>query len=289
MGAAVSAYQALASVEVSHRYGAEGRVGDLRWQPTAATAAWLRSSGAVVRPGAGRLDVLLPAAQRALWQDAAVPDLVWCVTALAPAFAQVTHGLPPQPGHTFCFDSAQARPDDDGGAPWLHAGATAGSAEACSTDGPHLRQALGPRERLVPPSFVLSLPWHTLRGGGCRWRIAFGARAPVWKYCLLGDWPAPALQVVDLDHLVQFSEPVAEQLDDGLPLLAFRSADGIELRERAPQRFALHSRVATPPRVVVPRLPVAGTEAFARETLAGVPTLVSAIYVLNPPRRQPWP
>jgi hypothetical protein len=282
-------WQLLACVELQHRWGADGRIGALRWQPTAATADWLRRSGALLRTGPGRLELLMRAAQRALWQDADVPDLSWCAFAQEPGFAHVTQGLPPEPGHTFCFDSAQARPDDDGGTPWLHAGATADSTEVLACSDARLREVLGLRERLVPPAFVLSLPWHTLRAGGAAWRIAFGARAPVWKYCLIGDWPQPALQVVDLDQQVQFSPPVPEQLDDGRPVLAFRSLGGIALGERATQRFALHSRAVTPPRPVVPRLPVAGTEPFARETLAGVPTLVSAIYVLNPPRRQPWP
>jgi hypothetical protein len=41
----------------------------------------------------------------------------------------------------------------------------------------------------------------------------------------------------------------------------------------------LRSRSAAAERVLVKRMPVAGADHFARETIHGVPTLVSEIYV----------
>ncbi|PIM50603.1 hypothetical protein CS062_24185, partial [Roseateles chitinivorans] len=103
----------------------------------------------------------------------------------------------------------------------------------------------------------------------------------VWKYCLFGDWPEPALAVVDLAGETEFSAPAPDRLDNGTPMLAIRSRVRLPLAQRSPRRFQLRSRPdgAGSPKVLIRRLPTAAAQLLARETIDGQPTIVSEIHV----------
>ena len=146
---------------------------------------------------------------------------------------------------------------------------------------PAVASRLAPQQRQSPPLALLRVPTPrpAPAGGHEHYVCTFAARAPIWKYCLVGTWSTDALEVVAASGESAFDEPVPERLDNGQPVLAFRSKAGIELRERSDKRFQLRARGAAADRVLVKRLPVAGADHFARETIHGVPTLVSEIYV----------
>ena len=57
------------------------------------------------------------------------------------------------------------------------------------------------------------------------------------------------------------------------------SSAPIALQERSPQRFQLRRQGTGADKVLIKRLPVASPSQINRETLGGVPTLVSEIYV----------
>jgi hypothetical protein len=272
-------YVPLLTLQVGHDYYPAGGC-PLRFEPLPETAHWLHRVHAAVWRGASSLQVLIPSAQLALDHTGEAPDLAFAGVALDPRLYNVTEGLGETPGHCFWFDGSRCREAEDGGAGWLHNGAKAGLEDRREAEAVGMPFHLGagmPRIAFAP--LGVSLPWELLRNGGATFRIALATRAPVWKYWLLGDWSGDTLQIVDLAQQVEFSDPVLEALDDGRSALTVRSSVGIALRQRAESRFQLRSLSDAAHRVLVKRLPVAGADHFARETIRGVPTLVSEIYV----------
>jgi len=109
--------------------------------------------------------------------------------------------------------------------------------------------------------------------------LRFAARAAVWKYWLIGDWHDSELKVVDPDNQVAFLQAQDATLPDGRAALTIRSAAPIAILRRSPFRFQLRGRAGSSERLLVKRLPVAGTEQLTREPRALGGSLVSEIYV----------
>ena len=149
-----------------------------------------------------------------------------------------------------------------------------------TTTTPPLAGALPAADRRVPPAFVLRIrietPVATL---GQRWCVALQARATHWKYLLPADWAVQAPQVVDIDQRVGFEPPRPEPLDDGRSTLAARSRSAIAMQRRPLQRFQLLAQQPAADKVLVKRLPVASAGQLHMETIDGVRTLVSEIFV----------
>ncbi|HUG26173.1 hypothetical protein [Piscinibacter sp.] len=263
------------TVNVEHSYFPDGACRALRFVPTPATATLLDKAGCIVRGGGSGLVVYAEAPPaEALGVDAAALD--WFVHAQDTHFAGYTAHAAPAPGSLLFFDGARAVPEEGGGRR-LHAGAHVGSDDAFPFEWPALARMLSAAHRRVPPTFAVRVPLHD--ADGVRWRIRFDARATVWKYYLLGGWTEERLQVVDPNREAAFAPPVEERLDSGQAALAIRSLAPIPLRERSPQRFQLRANGGGTDKVLVKRLPVAGARQFSRETVNGVSTLVSEIYV----------
>ena len=263
----------LLEVTVEHAFFASGLARGLRFEPTEDTAAWLRGHDAVCRETGASLLVALPVDHDAAADD---PDrLAWHVHSSDALLAGVTEGLPgrqrdvPELLH-WC---ATLVVDDPAR---LHAGASVGADDTWPLTWPAVAATLDTATRRQPPLALLSVPLPTAQA---QYRVRLAPRSTVWKYWLLGDWSADPLQVVDPAHEVDFSDPVSEPLGDGRVALAVRSQSSIALAQRSEARFQLRSRGAAVERVLVKRLPVAGADHFARETIHGVTTLVSEIYV----------
>ena len=256
----MAAYTPLFSIRAEHAFYADGLCRSLRFTPSADTAAWLQRVDGVCREtGTGLL--VLADAQRAHAEPA---SLCWSLRCEDPRFAAVTDGLPALQEQLLVFHCSKDQVADG---------------QAWPLRWPSVSEQLTTPQRKRPPMALLHLavpggdePFSTVR-------IRFAARAPIWKYCLVGPWSSDPLEVVAGTGEPGFAEPVKEQLDNGQPMLAVRSLAGIELRERSDKRFQLRARTPAADRVLVKRLPVAGADHFARETIHGVPTLVSEIYV----------
>ena len=289
-----SVYRPLLSIDVAHGYYADGRCRGLRFTPTPATREWLQANDAVDRDTGSGLVVHVAQARSAAAPQAPA-RLAWTVQASDPMFTSISEKFDLQDGRkTLVFGSDAVDPQAD--AVWrLHAGAVASQDDVWHLQSPALRSLLGDADRKRASAFVVSLvvPAPAAIGAlGLRYRIAFAARAPVWKYCLIGPWSdqPKALEVVGEARDPVFSAPQEEALDNGQKLLAFRSVRGIALAERGQRHFKLRDNSTLGgPRVLVDRLPVAGTGHFTREDFTQPPTLVCAIYVhANPLRRPPW-
>lgn len=273
-------YVPLLQITATHGFYADGLCRGMRFTPSVDTAAWLRAVDALSRHGAAELLVLGDPAAAA--SDPVPQGLTWALHCDDARFAAVTAGLPAARDHTLVCECVRAvAPPAEGDAWPLHAGPALGAAQAWPLAWPAVASRLTPQQRQAPPLALLRIPTPrpAPAGGHERYVCTFAARAPIWKYCLVGTWSSDALEVVDAGGESGFDEPVPERLDNGQPVLAFRSKAGIELRERSDKRFQLRARSAAADRVLVKRLPVAGADHFARETIHGVPTLVSEIYV----------
>ena len=265
-------YLPLLNITAEHGFYANGLCRGLRFTPSADTAAWLQSVDAVCREtGAGLLVLGVRAGLRADGGDATpAPPLCWSLRCEDPRFAAVTAGLPAQRDELLVFRSSAS-------------GASAVEGQVWPRQWPAVAEQLSAAQHKRPPLALLQLPVPVpvpgAQAGPAQHSLRFAARAPIWKYCLVGPWSSDPLEVVAGAGEPGFGEPVSEQLDNGQRVLAFRSVAGIELRERSDKRFQLRARSAAADRVLVKRLPVAGADHFAHETIHGVSTLVSEIYV----------
>jgi hypothetical protein len=253
----------LLEVTVEHGFFANGLARGLRFEPTEDTAAWLRGHDAVCRESGAGLLVALPMDSEAAADEPA--HLAWRVHCNDALLAGVTEGLP-SPGTELLHWCATLVADDP---TRLHT-------QIWPLTWPAVAETLDPVARRQPPLALLSLPRPT---APMQVRVRLAPRRTVWKYWLLGDWSADPLQVVDPAREVDFTDPAPEPLGDGRVALAVRSQSSIVLAQRSEARFQLRSRGAAVERVLVKRLPVAGADHFARETIHGVTTLVSEIYV----------
>jgi len=282
---AMAAYLPLLRIEVDHGFYADGRCPGLRWVPSVDTAAWLRASGSVVRESGSAL-ALYGTAQALAIDPAAV--LAWQLHAADSDFATATDDPAQRPAELLYLDAGHAVPDvaegpDASNAPvsrWrLHAGPTVAADDVRPLTWPLVAQALQPAQRRMPPLALLRVPLAALPPSPVVLRLQLAARATVWKYCLHGDWPEPALQVVDLADEAEFDAPVPDRLDNGRPMVAIRSRAPIALSQRSAHRFQLRSRQRSGDKVLVARLPVAAAQFLAREQIGGASRLVSEIHV----------
>jgi len=264
-------YLPLLTVDVEHAYFPDGLCRGLRFVPVGDGVQRFEAAGGLVRETARGVAVYGDGeardALRLLVADASEPlSLAWSVHADDPAFINYTEGLVRQGEGVLAFDGAQAVEEGEG--VWRLQAEARDAEPGLGRLPPFARIHLG-----LDASAFSETP--RLR----RYRLPLQARATVWKYCLFGDWGSDAMQIVDLANETEFDAPAPEQLVIGRTALAIRSRGRIALQERSERRFQLRGRSAGTDKVLVKRLPVAGASLFCREIIAGVPTLVSEIFV----------
>ena len=283
----------LFSLELEHAYFPAGVCRGLALAPAAASIQRLDHAGCLLRATDRGLLVLFDAGRAdALALQAGEADdplrLHFLARVADPCFANYTAAPVGSSRSLLMFDSRRAVHDADSGRWRLHAGASADAANLRRLDSPEAAEALSAAERRAPPHFAVSVEVRpedvaeAAAGRGRRFHARLAARATVWKYCFMGEL-AEALddevRVVDLGQSLQFGAATGERLPDGRSVLAVRSVAPIALQERSPQRFQLRSGGNGTDKVLIKRLPVASPRQLSRETLGGVPTLVSEIYV----------
>jgi hypothetical protein len=137
-----------------------------------------------------------------------------------------------------------------------------------------------PAPRTPPPAVVAAdAPAPQWPPEPKRYVLRFATRAAVWKYWLIGDWRDSEPQIVDPDGQAAFQQAQDATLPDGRLALTIRSAAPIAIFRRSPFRFQLRGRTGNAERLLVKRLPVAGTAHLVREPRAQGGSLVSEIYV----------
>lgn len=203
------------------------------------------------------------------------------------SFANYTEGHIGSDQAVLLLDNRNAVPDGASGLLRLHAGTSVGVDDAKPLASAAVTQVLSPRDRRSPPHFALSVSVDTAHVTEAeshaprRYLCRLQARATVWKYLLFGEFTEAQedVQIVDLGEACEFDEAVRERLPDGRSVMAVRSRTPITLQQRSERRFQLRRRGTGADKVLIKRLPVASPSLISRETLRGVPMLVSEIYV----------
>ncbi|RZL40174.1 MAG: hypothetical protein EOP35_01585 [Rubrivivax sp.] len=260
----------LLHLEVGHGYYADGRARGLQFEPQPDTARALQRAGLVARSDGGSLQLIGPDHALDLLDEPI--GVAWRVVATDPAFACGTEDLAQRPGQLLWVQAPE------GG------DSTTLETVAMLMREPPVAPLLTPRDRQLPPFALLWLPLARLRAASAplrlRWPLA--SRSTVWKYCLFGDWPEPALTIVDLAGTTEFTAPLPDRMDNGTPMLAFRSRGRLPLAQRPPQRFQLRSRPeqdGSAEKVLIRRLPTPAAQFLAREVIDGQPAVISEIHV----------
>jgi hypothetical protein len=284
----------LFSVNVRHSFFGAGACRGLSLLPTPATAALLQRAGCIVRQADASVSVFHDdSVLGTLFQrvrDAGSLEYHFHARSTDAWFASYTEGLQRDAASMLFFDSAAAAPADDQGLRRLHAGEFAGSNHRVPVDTPALQRGLSAQDRLAPPAFVLRIAVNDVPGAADaatwaaaqtnqRYEVQLQTRATRWRYYLPADWAGHAPHVVDLAGQAQFGPATTVHLDNGRQALSIRSLAPIPLADRPVQRFQL--RTGPPPSdgILIKRLPVASTDQLHMETIDGVHTLVSEIYV----------
>lgn len=262
-------YAPLLHCTFEHEFYADGLARGLRFVPGDDTRRWLDQHGCLCRANGAELLVVAPDAPAR-----AAATLCWRVHVDDPQLIAVSAGLDLQAGELLWLRPTQMRDRITA----LHAGAHAGAEAHWPLRWPAVSAGLDDAGHRQPPPMLLTVP---APASPVRYRARLAARATVWKYWLMGPWTEDDLRVVDVGDArpVQFSAPERLQLDDRGGALAVRSLAPVALRQRHDARFQLCSGSAEARRILVKRLPVAGADHFARETIDSVPTLVSEIFV----------
>jgi len=266
----MDSWHSLLRLDVDHGFYADGRCRGLRFEPVTGTAAALRRADIVARSDGRGLHLHGPADSFETL-DTSEAGLGWRVFATDDSFACGTDDGAERPGQLLWV---QAKDDMDSPL----------SAVPRALDAPEVASLLTTRDWHLPPFALLWVPLAELRTASLprrlRWRLS--PRATFWKYCLHGDWPEPALAVVDLSGETEFGAPAPDWMDDGTPMLAIRSRGRLPLAQRSLQRLQLRSRPEQDGRadkVLIRRLPTPAAQFLAREMIDGQPEVISEIHV----------
>ena len=281
MGADRAAYERLFSVEVLHPYFSTPSRLRLRFEPDAATRAWMARASCVMRTVEHVLQVYFEVERdgpyRTLEGSNAEFDLCFAVYAQDPQFTRYTDDLPTAGEPPLCFYGGEAVAD---GATWRL--------------GPS--RTLGWKWRAGPrPDFLLVLPMTAALAPraaapeagdapGRAYSVTLKNRESHWKYFLLGDWKEPS--IVDVGNAapgkaIEFEAIPGTTLPDGRKVNAFRATTPIALEERLTPRFKLHATAVEPGIAPIARLlPVPAAANLARDRdKDGHDLLVSEIFV----------
>jgi len=310
----IGPYLPLFDFEVEHAFFPDGRcaANALRFVLTPESAQRLQRSGFVTRASDTGVAVFADSARmevlRMIAGEAEEPfRLTWLAHAVDPEFGRYTAGLVYPPEGLPVFDSESAVADGTPGRWRLQREAYVSAADALAVDDERVAGVLA--KQPVAPLFAVTLRLGAMghagsdaevhaagtsaatTAQGARTRdtdlapqprhyvLRFATREVVWKYWLIGAWRDAEPQVVDPDGATTFLQAQEATLPDGRSALTIRSADPIAIFRRSPYRFQLRGRVGSGERVLVKRLPVAGTAQLLREPRALGGCLVSEIYL----------
>ena len=161
------------------------------------------------------------------------------------------------------------------------------------TDTSELKDILDPKDRLLPPEFVLRIFASNKKGQLLNqwvepeptlYSIRFDSKQRYWKYYLLGKLVSnnksnSAFNVVDPDKQVEFEATGEELLCDQSIAYTFRSIQQIQFNEYYPFRFQLKQKSQGDEVIIINHLPVASVKQIGADTMADKATIVAEIYI----------
>lgn len=261
----MTGYRELFRLSLEHAYhGGAWRGWEI--EPVGGTRRLMDGAGVLVRRSGDDAVFLAPATRlyQLPWQAGAPVAFVLLVHAHDPLFASYT--LPAlAAGQLLVADSALA-----GGETVLPASASPADAPLCRLA---LAQAASPRR----PALVLRVELDTAAPPR-RVVVRFDAGSSFWKYYVTGALAARPLAIADLDGVVAFRAGVPDE-ERPAGALVFLSDRPIALRAQPGERFVLKENGPFGERVLMRRMPVAGTGLRQRAVLDGQVVQVSEIFI----------
>ena len=287
-------YRQILNVAVQHNYHRGGLCRCLDFRPTSETCAAIDRADLLLRKtlhgiellgNTSRVDALRSMAQ----DEAEAMSFDFRVHATDPEFRSYTEPFTDAVEAMLYFDN---RALDGRGEHSLSAGEFASAADLRPLDAAEFDGVLTPRDRLLPPEFVLRLYAGSGEGslldrwpeaGSTAYRIGFVSRSRHWKYYLLGkminNGSAGAYFIADADQRIEFESGGEQFLSGRKRAWTFRSKQRIPLHENYRFRFQLKQKTRSGETVIIPTLPFASIGQVGRETIAEQETTVSEIYI----------
>jgi hypothetical protein len=229
------------NVSVSHGFFGDRPVPELDWVPTAGTRRLLARAGCAFAPTRGGIGVFFDSQRRDLLASCLADArerfrlrFRWAWRGLP--LDSISAATPRQTDRVLFFSSRRAVAEPDSGCWRLHREHEAGAADWRPVPARGVRPQPVVSLRLQPADMPVD------GAAPKEFRIRFAARATVWKYFFVGNWPAAQVQVVDPAQEAEFTAAVPETLADGRTAVTVRSTTPIALQQRPVQRFRLMRR-----------------------------------------------
>lgn len=277
----MNAYRELFRLRLEHDYHAHGIFHAWHMAPSACTQMLMRGTGMVMRRAGNEAVFLLPASRFDLLRTPAgkppampAPAVLLSIHANDPGFAGYT--TPPVPAGSLLI--ADSRHAGNGAEGLLHPSTQLDALALLPAEAPLCQLALA--GVLAPRRPVLIVRIELAADAAPRCFVArFGAAASYWKYYLAGPLAGRPLAIADLDAAVTFRGIGPVELERGHSAAVFQSERAIMLRERPGERFQLKEDGPFGERVLMKRMPVAGTGLRQREVIDGQVVQVSEIFI----------
>lgn len=291
----MSSYQTLLSVAVEHNYNPDGVCTCLEFYPTEKTQALLVNAGLLCRKTTDGVQIICDKdsldALELYAQDEQEPlSFDFKVYSEDPHFRSYTEPYTAGTDRVLYFDN---RAISKSGKQGLSVMKYASRKDLKKTDASELKDILSPKDRLLPPEFVLRIFASGDKGRLLRqwlepeptiYSIGFDSRQRYWKYYLLGKLVGKnksnrGFLIVDPDERIEFEATGEELLPNRSLAYTFRSKQQIPCNQYYPFRFQLKQKTQGDEVVVINRLPVASVKQIGTDTVAKRTAVVAEIYI----------
>jgi hypothetical protein len=277
----VETFRTLIRAEFAHSYFGDGYGHGIRLIPSEDTLAVLQRYGVILRQFSDyAVDLLADVQRMKLFLNAATPDeasdLVFFVGSTDRDCLNYTNVISNQAASNLrgLADGSITRDADTSGGGETSSQCSRGRACLSALGG------LAPLARLrFSREVLLSTHLRDSFEPPLTFRIPFETTRSIWKYVFFSNYGARRVQVVDAAHQVTFNELSEEQLTNETKVQSARSTSTVPLAEYPTQRFQLMDMSASPPRVLIRRLPAAVPGRAHREIVSGELVTVSEIFI----------
>ena len=286
-------YRPLFNISVKHDFYADGLCPCLDFVPSEQTQQIINNTGLLVRKSVSGIGVIYDQARNdALVSYVENQEEPLCfefkVYSTDPQLRSYTEPFSAHPEGSMLYFDNRAEVSLDNQNIRLHASEYASNISFNKLESPQLIDVLSQKDRLIPPLFVVRIyaagqvePLFSVLAETAEknYYLNFKSRQTFWKYYLLGSMARKNAYILDPDGEFEFEFTGETSLSDSRSALTFRSRVAIPLRQRQNFRFQLKEKSPEGERVLIKRLPVAGTAQFGKEVLSEQKIVVSEIYI----------
>jgi len=291
----LSSYQTLLRVAVEHSYNLNGVCSCLNFSPTEKTQNLLVNAGLICKKTTDGIRIVYDKdsleALELYAQDLQEPiSFDFKVYSQDPDFKSYTEPYTAVTDSVLYFDN---RATSRSGKQNLSVSKFVSNKDFKKTDTSELKEILSPKDRLLPPEFVVRIVANNDKGQLLKqwlepeptiYSISFDSRQRYWKYYLLGklvsrNESSSGFSVVDPDKRVEFEATGEELLPDQSVAYTYRSKQQIPLNDYSPFRFQLRQKDQGDEVIVINHLPVASVKQIGTDTVADQTTVVAEIYI----------